>query len=82
MTDIEIAAERCRVTDGCITCGDVAVELVVVGVDGADATCVDVDGRTERVATEFVGAVDSGDRLLVHAGVALERLADVEGARP
>jgi hydrogenase expression/formation protein HypC len=65
----------CSAEPGCITCGDVAVPLVVLSVDGADATCGDDQGRSELVATELVGEVVPGDRLLVHAGVALERLA-------
>lgn len=65
----------CAVTDGCITCGDVAVALTVLDVAGPDARCRDEQGREETVATELVGAVAPGDRLLVHAGVAIERLA-------
>ena len=57
---------------GCITCGDIAVVLTVVSVHGVDAHCLDGDGRRERVATELVGAVQPGDRVLVHAGVAIE----------
>ena len=64
----------CDATTGCITCGDVALLLTVVSVDGEDATCRDADGRTELVALELVGGADVGDVLLVHAGVALERL--------
>lgn len=67
-------APACSVEPGCITCGDVAVALTVVSVDGADATCRDERGRVELVATELVGRVVSGDRVLVHAGVAIERL--------
>jgi hydrogenase maturation factor len=70
LTDLQ----ACAVTDGCITCGDVAVALTVFTVDGADARCRDDDGREELVATELVGAVHPGDRVLVHAGVAIERL--------
>jgi hydrogenase expression/formation protein HypC len=58
----------------CLTCGDVAVPLTVVAVAGADARCRDEAGRTETVAVELVGPVGVGDRLLVHAGVALELL--------
>ncbi|MCU1677637.1 MAG: hydrogenase maturation factor [Frankiales bacterium] len=65
----------CSVTDGCITCGDVAVPLTVLHVQGADARCCDEQGREELVATELVGIVQPGDRVLVHAGVAIERLA-------
>ena len=69
-----MTADACSVNDGCITCGDVAVSLEVIEVLGDDARCRDVDGREETVATELVGAVVPGDRLLVHAKVALERL--------
>ena len=68
------AAAACAGTEGCITCGDVAVPLTVVGVAGADARCRDEAGREELVAVELVGPVGPGDRLLVHAGVAIERL--------
>ncbi len=53
-----------------------AVALTVLSVAGADARCRDEQGREETVALELVGAVAPGDRLLVHAGVALERLGD------
>ncbi len=76
------AGSSCDAGDGCITCGDVAVDLVVVRVLGtgssdaecSDAECRDDRERTEIVATELVGPVEVGDHLLVHAGVALERL--------
>ncbi len=59
----------------CITCGDVAVALEVVTVDGGDAVCRAADGGTEVVAVELVAPVVPGDRLLVHAKVALQRLS-------
>jgi hydrogenase maturation factor len=68
----------CDVTDGCITCGDVAVTLTVLEVRGADAWCRDDEGRNELVAIELVTNVGVGDRLLVHAGVALECLQPIE----
>jgi len=68
----------CTAEPGCITCGDVAVILTVTTVAGADARCRDDLGREELVATELVGEVGPGDRVLVHAGVALERLARAE----
>jgi hydrogenase maturation factor len=64
----------CSAEPGCITCGDVAVVLTVATVDGSDACCRDEQGREELVATELVGEVRAGDRVLVHAGVAIERL--------
>jgi hydrogenase expression/formation protein HypC len=73
---------RCTTEDpGCITCGDVAVPLTVVSTDEiGDARCVDDDGRAEVVATDLVGPVAPGDRVLVHAGVAIARVADEEAA--
>jgi hydrogenase maturation factor len=59
--------------DRCITCGDVAVEAEVVAVDGVTATVRHGDGE-EAVAVDLVTGVRAGDRLLCHAGVALERL--------
>jgi hypothetical protein len=61
--------------DVCITCGDVAHVLTVVSVRGADARCRAEDGGEETVAVELVAPVAPGDRLLVHARVALERIA-------
>lgn len=54
----------------CVTCSDEAVQLTVRAVrpDGT-ALC---DGDVE-VMTELVGAVEPGDVVLVHAGVALQR---------
>jgi D-sedoheptulose 7-phosphate isomerase len=60
--------------DACITCGDVAVEAIVVEVEGPRAV-VERDGLREEVAAELVADVRPGDRLLCHAGVALERTA-------
>jgi hydrogenase maturation factor len=64
---------HCALDADCITCGDVAVSLTVVRILGSDAECCDPVGRTELVALDFVTAAP-GDRVLVHAGVALERL--------
>lgn len=74
MSDTGAPAAACSPDEGCITCGDVAVELTVVAVEGADALCRDDAGREETVAVELVGPVRAGDRLLVHAKVAIERL--------
>ncbi len=59
--------------DHCITCGDVAVEAEVVAVSGATAT-VSHGGEQEDVAVDLIDEVRAGDRLLCHAGVALDRL--------
>jgi hydrogenase maturation factor len=66
----------CEVTDGCITCGDVAVEVRVIMVDSASelATGSDETGLATEVDTMLVGPVKPGDRLLVHAGTAIARV--------
>jgi hydrogenase maturation factor len=56
----------------CVTCSDEATPLRVVEVrDDGTALC---DGDVE-VMTDLVGRVERGETLLVHAGVALERVA-------
>jgi hypothetical protein len=74
MSGLEQAGATCSAEPGCITCGDVAVVLTVAAVEGSDARCCNESGQEELVATELVGAVAVGDRILVHAGVAIERL--------
>lgn len=63
--------------DGCITCGDHAVELRVVSVDDARglAVCADESGASLEVDVLLVAPVSTGDRLLVHAGTAIARTA-------
>ena len=58
----------------CLTCGDVAVEMKVVRVDGDLAVCEAVDGDVRTVEVALVGDVAEGDALLVHADVALVRV--------
>jgi hydrogenase expression/formation protein HypC len=59
--------------DGCITCGDVAVELRVVSVDEASglAVCADESGASTEVDVLLVAPVAPGEQLLVHAGTAI-----------
>ncbi len=55
----------------CVTCSDEGVPMRVVEAQaGETALC---EGDVE-VMTDLVGAVEPGDNLLVHAGVALQRL--------
>jgi hydrogenase maturation factor len=63
--------------DGCITCGDHAVELRVVSIDDARglAVCADEFGARIEVDVLLVAPVDAGDQLLVHAGTAIARAA-------
>ena len=62
--------------DVCITCGDHAVPMRVVKVDGARALalCEDEDGERSSVEIALVDPVSGGDRLLVHAGTAIQVL--------
>jgi D-sedoheptulose 7-phosphate isomerase len=66
-------------SDACITCGDVAVEAQVVALRNGSAV-IERDGAREEVAVELVEGVKVGDRVLCHAGVALERLGQGEPA--
>jgi hydrogenase maturation factor len=61
--------------DTCITCGDVAVVGRVVEL-GPHTAVVDVDGRCEVVDTSLVIPVAYGERLLCHAGIALQRVGE------
>ncbi|MGH3002512.1 MAG: HypC/HybG/HupF family hydrogenase formation chaperone [Gaiellaceae bacterium] len=66
-----------RCDDGhCVTCSDEGVPMRVVqaALDGV-ACCADEDGQRVDVLTELVGPVARGDEVLVHAGVAIARLA-------
>lgn len=75
----------CTVEEGCITCGDVAVELEVLETDDARtlALCRDGSDRRETVETALVLPVEPGDRLLVHAGTAIARSGGIpSAARP
>jgi len=57
----------------CVTCGDIAVEALVVELD-RDTAVVKRSGLREEVAVDLVPDVAVGDFVLCHAGVALERL--------
>jgi hydrogenase maturation factor len=71
-------AAACIVEHGCITCGDVAVEIRVIMVDATRelATGADESGVATEVDTMLVGPVEPGERLLVHAGTAIARLGE------
>ena len=65
----------CAVVDGCLTCGDVAVPVTVITAGDPDALCRDDHGTEGNVGIELVAPVSRGERLLVHGGVAIARLA-------
>ncbi len=60
--------------DGCVTCGDIAVPVVVLEVAGSEALCEDRLGQRARVAVDFTPEAAPGDVLLVHLGVAIARV--------
>ncbi len=75
--DRDAPAVACEHEPGCITCGDEASEMRIVGID-ADrglALCADADGSRSTVETALVVPVRVGDVLLVHAGTAIARLS-------
>lgn len=80
-TEGNTGPQACSIVDGCLTCGDVAVPVAVVRLlERDEALCRDEHGTVGRVAVDLVDPVVPGDRLLVHAGVAIERLpTHVEG---
>jgi hydrogenase assembly chaperone HypC/HupF len=63
--------------DVCITCGDHAVPMRVLCVDETRslALCEDEAGEHSSVEIALVEPVADGDRVLVHAGTALQVLA-------
>jgi hydrogenase maturation factor len=64
----------CATDHGCITCADVGVEVSVVRAGADDmSVCIDANGAVGEIDTGLVGSVKAGDRLLVHAGVAIAR---------
>jgi hydrogenase maturation factor len=71
----ELATTGRRNPDHCTTCGDIAVPMEVLQVDEARglALCTDDEGTHATVEIALIGAVNPGDGLLVHAGVALTR---------
>ena len=60
-------------TEHCITCGDIAVEMIVLCVDETRqlALCEADGGRHETVEVALVAPVQPAERLLVHAGTAI-----------
>jgi hydrogenase expression/formation protein HypC len=69
-------------SDHCITCADDGVPMTVVALDeGAGlAECVDAAGVPADVETALLAAVAPGDRVLVHAGVAIAALGSEDAA--
>jgi hydrogenase expression/formation protein HypC len=69
-----VSANECG--DHCITCSDEGIEMRVERIDDARglALCAADDGSKSSVEIALV-SVQPGDRVLVHAGVALTELS-------
>ena len=65
----------------CTTCSDEGIEMLVVELTQCGAQCRDPEGVDQRVEIELVEPVEIGDRLLVHAGVAIANLGSAR-SRP
>jgi hydrogenase maturation factor len=70
-----VSANECG--DHCITCSDEGIPMQVERIDDARglALCAAEDGSQSTVEIALV-AVQPGDRVLVHAGVALTELSE------
>lgn len=66
----------------CVTCADEGIPMRVLGVDEPRrlARCIADDGLCSTVDVELVGPIAAGEKILVHAGVALAKL-EREAAR-
>jgi len=69
-----VSANECG--DHCITCSDEGIPMQVERIDGVRglALCAAEDGSKSTVEIALV-SVEPGDRVLVHAGVALAELS-------
>jgi hydrogenase maturation factor len=70
-----VSANDCG--DHCVTCSDEGIEMQVERIDDARglALCAAADGSKSTVEIALV-SVQPGDRVLVHAGVALTELSE------
>lgn len=66
--------------DGCTTCGDTAVPVRVLELQGNNALVEDQLSQQAEVAIDFVPNVQAGDILLVHMGIAIGK-GQLVGAR-
>lgn len=71
------SADACPVdpaTGRCATCADEGVEGRVLALREGALAEVEMEGGVREVAMELLEGVAVGDRVLVHAGVAIARL--------
>jgi hydrogenase assembly chaperone HypC/HupF len=64
----------CEPRSPCITCGDEGIPMRVIELEEGGALCVDEEGARHEVAVDLIDSVAIGERLLVHAGVAIGTL--------
>jgi hypothetical protein len=70
------SGDACEAQDGhCITCSDEGIAMRVIELADATAVCADEAHDLHEVAIDLVAPVAAGDQVLVHAGVAIRRLA-------
>ncbi|MGI9183870.1 MAG: HypC/HybG/HupF family hydrogenase formation chaperone [Solirubrobacteraceae bacterium] len=62
-------------TSHCITCSDEGIPMRVLRAGEDFAECRDQAGVSHEVATDLVFGVGAGETVLVHAGVAIGRVA-------
>jgi hydrogenase maturation factor len=76
-----VTGVACDHEHGCITCGDEALAMRVLRVDARRslALCEAEAGGRETVEIALVEPVTPGERLLVHAGTALQRAEEAAG---
>jgi hydrogenase maturation factor len=58
----------------CVTCGDEALEAVVLEVGGDGTALVALGDQTAEIDVSLVAELAQGDRVLIHGGVALARI--------
>jgi hydrogenase maturation factor len=74
----EPSGGECRAADGyCITCSDEGIPMRVVSADDVVALCRDETRELHEVAIDLVAPVLAGERVLVHAGVAIGHLESI-----
>jgi hydrogenase expression/formation protein HypC len=64
-------SDACNAGERCITCADEAVAMRVLEAGETAAVCLDEQGDRHEVAVELIAPVRPGQRVLVHAGVAI-----------
>jgi len=65
----------------CITCSDEALQVRVLYVDEEKGLAqVTLDGRVEEIDISLVESIAPGDIVLVHGGVAIERVDEATNA--